>query len=540
MGVSGFLDMRIFGFAFSVFATVLSAFLLVLSYPPYEFNWLAWVALVPLLLAISARGLTASFFLSFLWGIIFLGEYFSFNLATGEYKYLHHVMLGFCYPPLFGLFGLGFSLIARRLGLTTGLFLAPFLWASLEYARANLFFLAMPMGLLAHSQYTAPFVVQIASVAGSYGISFLILLVNSAVAALVLFLAKSVRSSPSALLSLSRRGVVALVISAALLSALTLAYGWMAVSQPIAGREIKISILQGNIDQNKKWNPKYAESIMQTYADLSSDASKAGPDLIVWPEAATPGLILKRLNLLTQMQSLIREIQTHFLVGSSEYPKFAEGPVKEPKSGNTALFFSPEGKVLGQYLKINLIPFAEYVPFEGVVPWPEFIVPEKKSSHIAGDEITLFELDGAKFGVLICWEAVYPELVRRFVKEGAEFVVNLTNEAWFGTSPAARHSMTSVVLRAVENRVFVVRCANTGVSCFVDPYGRIVDRVKDSTGNDLFVRGILTGTVIPMEAKTSYTRYGDWLVWVSMGCSVAFLIAALLRRKPDRGRRARM
>ena len=532
-GVSGFLKMKIVRFFLSALATVLSAFLLVLSYPPYEFGWMAWVALVPLLLAIPGRSLPAAFLLSFLWGVVFLGEYFSFNLATGSYKYLHHALLGFCYPPLFGVFGLSFCLISRRVGLTAGLFLAPFLWVSLEYLRANFFFLAMPMGLLAYSQYQSLLVVQIASVAGSYGISFLIVLVNSAVAALILFWVNRLRSSPSALLSVSGRGAAGILIPAALLFVLTLAYGWMIVSKPIAGKAIKISLVQGNIDQDKKWDPKYAHSIMQTYADLSAEASKAGPGLIVWPEAATPGLILKRINLLTQMRALIREAGTHLLLGSSEYPKFAKDPVKQPKGGNTALFFSPEGKVLGQYLKIKLIPFAEYVPFEGTIPWPEFIVPEKKSSHIAGDEITLFELNGTRFGALICWEAAYPELVRRFVKEGAEFVVNLTNEAWFGRSPAARHSVTSIVFRAVENRIFVVRCANTGVSCFIDPCGRIMGRVKDETGNDLFVRGILTESVIPMAAKSFYTRYGDWVVWLCVGLSVVFLIYAFGRRKPE-------
>jgi apolipoprotein N-acyltransferase len=229
-------------------------------------------------------------------------------------------------------------------------------------------------------------------------------------------------------------------------------------------------------------------------------------------------------------------MNTYFLIGSSEYPKFQKGRLEFGRFGNTALFFSPDGKVLGQYLKIHLVPFAEYVPYEKLIPWPRFIVPQGvKGFEVPGDKITLFDLQGAKFGALICWEIIFPGLPREFVKSGAQFLINITNEGWFGRSAGPQHYVISSIFRAVENRVYVVRCANTGISCFIDPYGRIVGRVKDENNQDLFVRGVLTMSVIPMESKTLYTQYGDWLIWICIGVSVILTSFAFLRRKPETG-----
>ena len=150
---------------------------------------------------------------------------------------------------------------------------------------------------------------------------------------------------------------------------------------------------------------------------------------------------------------------------------------------------------------------------------------------IPGKVFTIFETPDFRFGATICWESTFPDLVRQFVKKGAQFIVNMTNEAWFGDTEAPYQFLSSTVFRAVENRVYVVRCGNTGISCFIDPYGRIVDRVKDVNGKDVFVRGVLTGSVIPLDSKTFYTQHGDWLVWLSLICSGVFLLTALLKKE---------
>jgi apolipoprotein N-acyltransferase len=151
-------------------------------------------------------------------------------------------------------------------------------------------------------------------------------------------------------------------------------------------------------------------------------------------------------------------------------------------------------------------------------------------NYLSGKEHTIFKLLDFRFGVTICWENLFPDLVRKFVGRGAQFIVNITNEARFGKT-AAPHQLASIsVFRAVENGIFVIRCANTGVSCIIDPYGRMVDRVKDIKGHDIFVRGVLEGQIVPLESRTIYTRYGDILVWISFLVSMGVLTIALFRR----------
>jgi len=323
-----------------------------------------------------------------------------------------------------------------------------------------------------------------------------------------------------------------LVLLTATLLAVVLFYGHSVLPQgPMSGKSIVVSVVQGNIDREKKGDArKHATFIMQKYAELSERASLDRPELIVWPEAATPGLVLKNLHILNQMVTITRRANTHFLIGSSEYPKFTTEKLDPGKIGNTALFFSPEGKTLGQYLKIRLIPFAEYIPYLGVVPWPEFIVPEnKKIPEVPGREYTLFDLHGTKFGAVICSECAFPDLFRRFVNKGAAFMVNITNEGWFGET-ALHQKVAASVFRAVENRVCLARATNTGISCFIDPYGRITGRVQKD-GRDTVVEGYLTRPVYLCHERTFYTRHGDLFAYLCLLVSAVMIGVSLWGEK---------
>jgi apolipoprotein N-acyltransferase len=232
------------------------------------------------------------------------------------------------------------------------------------------------------------------------------------------------------------------------------------------------------------------------------------------------------------MGAAMRRLNTYLLVGSAEYPKFSKTSSKlRLGRGNTALFFSPEGKVLGQYLKIRLVPFGEYIPCEESIPWPDFIVQRgKRNFDIAGSEATLFQVDGIQFGTLICWEVLFPDLTRNVVKKGADFVINLTNEAWFGSIAFPYQMLSSCVFRAVENRVNLVRCANTGISCFIDPYGRITGRIENG-GKDIFVSGTLTQKILISPPGTFYTNHGDLLVYGCIALLMAIVVWIFLKRK---------
>jgi len=524
---------KIFFTTLRILASLLSGVLLILAFPPYSQGWLAWVALVPLLIALSNVGPRQGFVLSLISGVFSLAIIFIWVFEVAGYKVLHHFLLGLCIGPIFGIFGLLFSLIRKRCGFTFAGFAAPFIWVPLEYLRSNMGFMAFPYAWLGYTQHAYPLVIQIASVAGAYGVSFLLALVSSAIAAFmltILYRSKVINPQPNR--PISNRGLISLAGVAAFLTILTLCYGIILISKPTPGKKLRVSVVQGNIEQEKKWDRRYRNYIIERYEELSRETANDQPGLVIWPEAATPGFILNDHALLKRIMGLIRDMNTHFLIGSAEYPKFQKGPVKVDQSGNTALFFSPDGKVLGQYLKIRLLPFGEYLPYRENIPWSWVDVP-KVTPTLPGKEFTIFQSPTFRFSAPICWENLFPDLCREFVKRGAQFLVNITNEAWFGRSVGPQHYVISSIFRAVENRVYVVRCANTGISCFIDPCGRVVDRVKDQKGQDIFVSGVLTETVIPMESKTLYTQYGDWLIWICIGVSLIFIGFAFLRRKPE-------
>jgi apolipoprotein N-acyltransferase len=181
-------------------------------------------------------------------------------------------------------------------------------------------------------------------------------------------------------------------------------------------------------------------------------------------------------------------------------------------------------------LKIYLLPFGEYVPYEGVIPWPEFIVSASTNSQIAGTDLVLFGIGGTKFGTLICSEMMFPDLSRHMVKKGAGFLVNISNEAWFGKSSFPYHFLSACIFRAAENRVNIVRATNTGISGFIDPYGRMIAKLSNGR-EDLFVEGTLTQEILLSPSGTFYTRYGDIIAYGCIGFATGLLILALFRAK---------
>ncbi len=514
------MDLKFCHFLRDLALVLLSSFLLLCSFPNFDLGLLAWIGLLPLFIAIKGKKLRYSFIYSLICGMLFFVGIFRWILTFPSFNFLQQSLLALYLGSYFALFGSALNFISARWSLTHALWAAPFIWVSLEYIRSNLSFLALPWGLLAHSQYQYPMVIQIASLIGTYGISFLIVLVNSALAGLVL----PAPSLPRVPANRERRVLVA---TAAVFTAFTLFYGHWIISQPIEGNKVKISVVQGNIDQSKKWDRRYAEEIMQIYAELTQEAAKDQPTLIIWPETATPGPINQDIGLQMEVKDIAEKAGTYLLLGSAQHQKFAGKEKKDFEYLNSAYLISPEHKIarIQQYDKIRLFPFGEYLPFRGFIPWSYIGVPNK-SNYVSGGEFTVFKLPGFRFGVTICWENVFPDLFRQFVRGGAQFMVNITNEAWFGKGAAPYQLVSISVFRAVENRIFVVRCANTGVSCIIDPYGRIIDRVKDEKGQDIFIRGVRSRWVTPLESNTLYTQYGDLLVWVAFIGSALFMLVA--------------
>jgi apolipoprotein N-acyltransferase len=458
---------------------------------------------------------------------------FHWILVIKGYQIYHHAILAVYFASYFALFGAALAFISKRAGEAAALFASPFLWVLQEWLRGNMFFLGLPWGLLGHSQYRTLNVIQIAALTGTYSISFLIILVNSAL--VVLLRRVPIRFSGFTIFWTKVRWTkpeIVLLVSTALCVGSVLGYGYVGVSQRIDGKSIDVALIQGNIEQEKKWDPKYIDEIMNTYSHLTVTAAQYRPLMIIWPETATPGSISINPDIYDKLVNLVKKIDTPLIFGSAQHRKFAMEDQGSQRFLNSAFLLTPsqDTRTPQHYDKILLFPFGEYLPYKEVIPW-RFLNVSSFNEYIRGNEYTVFHISPHRFGVTICWENIFPGLVRQFVKNGAEFIINITNEARFGKTAAPYQLSAISVFRAVENRTYVIRCANTGISCIIDPFGRIAFSLRDLKGNDIFTRGILLGKIIPGNRKSAYTRFGDTFPVLSSFVSIAFLIIAWIKPK---------
>ncbi len=326
-------------------------------------------------------------------------------------------------------------------------------------------------------------------------------------------------------------------IKIALLPALVilgvLSYGFYRLNQaPVTavGVPVKISVIQGNIARNLEWLAVSQEDIVHRYRLLSLLALKEKPDLIVWPEAALPG-ILEEAGNLEIVKELSRQSGVPFLFGSVTN----QGDFYY----NSALLFSGKGEEVGRYDKLHLVPFGEYIPLRNLLPFLQAIVPIGDESP--GSEYTVFNINSAenikrgfhpKFSVLICFEDVFPELSRQFRKKGAQFLINITNDSWFKDTFAPYQHFQASVFRAVENRVYVLRSANTGISGFIGPEGKIISLLKDDSGKETFVDGYKTEKIyVGQESQSFYTRFGDLAIMSLCALITLITLVTLLTLK---------
>ena len=482
---------------------VLSGVLLALSFPRFHLAPLAFGALVPLLVGLHGVSTLQGTFLGIIAGMVFylmsipwvvhtMVTYGGLPLPLGV---LLLIALSLYLALYVGVFAYGVTRLSTRGGLAYLLGTAA-LWVILEYLRTFLL-TGFPWNLLGYTQYRYLSVIQIASITGVYGVSFLLVLTNAAVAL--------------ACLQFRRGGgrVLLPVLGAGLLLIGAVLFGMrQRVSAETRGREIRVSVIQGNIGQGAKWDPRFRDRTVEIYRRLTRKAER-GSDLIVWPESAVPFFLREGGPLSQQVVDLAKNAQSYLLVGSPD--RVGEIPTR---LYNSAFLISPRGKIVQKYDKIHLVPFGEYVPLQSVL----FFV-EKMATGIgdfsSGEDFTVFDTPQGRFGVLICFEVIFPDQVRRYVREGADFLVNITNDAWFGDSGAPYQHLSMAALRAVENGVYLVRAANTGISALVTPTGQIRKQ------SDLFVETVLSGTVVPRSSGTFYTRYGDVFAW---GCGLMSVI----------------
>jgi apolipoprotein N-acyltransferase len=507
-----------------------SGALLVAVFPKIDAEPLAWVALVPLLISIDGRRPAAAALLSFVAGMIFFPGIFYWIMTVPDYNVLDHVILASFLACYFALFGFAVAWIRNRTGLPM-VVVAPPVWVLSEYLRGHVGFLSLPWLLLGYSQYLQTRLLQVTAWSGVYGLSFLIVLTNAVIADGIRRwqVIRAAGSGPRELLHWM--APPAAVVTSLVLG--TLLYGSVVLAQPLPGERMKIAVIQGNIPQQTVTR----QAMVDRYIALTRTAAKQAPELIVWPETAVPGDVKHDATLKRLINQVAAEAGTFLLLGVSEYVKFTNPGFRTPDLRttwyNSVLLVSPDGRLEGEYRKINLVPFGEYVPLKDLVTWPKSLAASFGNA-LPGDSYTILSVGDRPFGAVICWEIMFGDLVRQFVRRGAGFMINATNESWFGATAAPYQLLAMSAVRAAENRVSIARAASTGISGFIDPYGRIVDRVRDSAGRDIFVEGVLAHDVHVSRTPTFYARHGDVFVFVQI-VLVAGLIAVGLARQRGGG-----
>jgi apolipoprotein N-acyltransferase len=495
---------------------ILSGVLTALAFPKFHLAFLAWISLIPLFFALSGK--RAGFGRGFVAGLFFYGVLLYWIPAVPAHYagmpswlclVIYLLLIGFL-ALYWGLFGLLFSRVRRAF--PAGAFLlAPFFWVGCEYLLTNLF-TGFPWGVLGTSQFeNLPFI-QIASLVGVSGVSFLLVLLQ---AAFVLALTRKRRAPFFAALGL-----------------LVLAHAWGWYELKTAGfdgpAKIRASVIQGNVSSDIYWDftpPDVVRKLFDEHMSLTRQAAAAGAGLVIWPEFTVPLCFSCPEENYRVLSSEIKDYVTAsgltLLVGTNE----TTGAPGHLLYHNTAMALHPDGPP-SLYFKMHLVPFGEYTPYKKIFFFIERLT-HAKGEITPGTEPVLHEHAGFKFGSPICYEVIFPGLVRTFVRKGAEFLVTITNDGWYGTSSAPYQHWAQAVLRAVENRRYLLRAATTGISGFIDPFGRVLARSR------IMTQAVLTASIAPSNRQSLFTRTGDVLPLAGLTLAALSLILALFRRRKD-------
>jgi apolipoprotein N-acyltransferase len=410
-------------------------------------------------------------------------------------------------------FGLILARLCRNLG-TRGLLLAPAVWVTTELGRQYVW-VGFPWILLGYSQVTVLPVVQTASLIGVYGLSALIAAVSTAAA----FVATD-RGRV--------RWVVAGVMALLLAAAVTWGYGRLAASPLLSrGTAVRVAVLQGNVAQEQKWDPARRGAITDLYLDMTRRALAQGATFIMWPESSYPVFFEQDILGGAAVRRLAVESGATLLIGSDQIEPVrssADTEKAESRYYNAAFLLKPDGSTGAVYRKMQLVPFGEYVPLKTLLFFVGPIV-EAVSDFTPGTDPVLLPVGTHTASTAICYEVIFPNLIRRFVQDGSELLTTITNDAWYGRSSAAYQHWDQASMRAVEQGRYLARAANTGISGFVDPYGRIMQK----TG--LFEPAILVQDVRFLTDRTVYNRIGDLVAWLSLAMTIAALLATLRGRR---------
>ncbi|MFZ2088372.1 MAG: apolipoprotein N-acyltransferase [Desulfobaccales bacterium] len=505
-------------------AAIFSGLLLAAAFPKYDQSYLLFVGLIPMLWALRGQTRKAGFWLGMVNGLAFylglLSWIFHVTHVYGKFPVplaLGVVLLLAFYLSLYRALWAWGVVWAEKRGVSL-LWFAPAWWVVLEFVQGYPIS-SFPWELMGHGLYQQPLLIQAADLIGAYGLSFLLVLVNVSLGFIFFPYARG-------RLHGGRVHTLTLLI---LVLVAWVGYGYFrlgTVTEVIAqSPKIKTAVIQGNIQQSDKWDPKIAQATLETYARLTRQtleraketAAPGQAPLVIWPETAAPFFFNYRPGLDTPLDIIVREVarenRIYLLFGAPAMDTRPEGDLFY----NRAYLLNPQGEVMGFYDKAHLVPWGEYVPFQRIFFFIQKMVP-MIGDFMEGPVGATVPFNQGKVGVLICYESIFGYISRAQVANGAQLLVNITNDAWFGRTSAPYQHMSMSVLRAVENRVSLARAANTGISTFINPDGRILwtSPLEQEAGQIMELPWLTGGTF--------FTSYGHYFPWVCIGVAVLALV----------------
>lgn len=483
-------------------SNIIAGFIFSFSFPPYDIFPLAWFCLIPLIIA-SEENIFKSFILGLVFGLalnISLLYWITYVLTTYSpasfiISVLIMLLLSFYLSLYWAVLTAGISYFRKKYN-NKAVWFMPFLLVLLEYIK-NYLLTGFPWCSVGYSQNKFIYLCQIASIAGIYGISFVIVLINVSVYCLI-----------------KKKDFKFLATASLILIFLCILWGMHRVLNfKPQGDSITVGIIQGNIKQDIKWEPLLSEEHFKKHILFTKVASLKGAKLIIWPEAAVTFYIMEDYEKYSKLLNLVKENKIHLFFGG-DYREIQEG---EYKYYNSAFLISYPNLFVEKYGKMHLVPFGEYVPLRKILFFINKLV-EGMGDFSPGKEYKIFQINSFKFACMICYEIIFPEISRRFVQKGAELLVTITNDAWFGKTSAPYQHYAMAKLRAIENKRYLVRSANTGISGIINPVGIEIKKSK------LFTDEVITDNIYFIKDKTFYSQYGDWLCFISIAIILCLLI----------------
>lgn len=513
--------------------TLASGFLYGLCFPPHALAALAWIALVPFLLALRGASLRAALGLGWLWSLLAAWSVGEWMPDAVESYYLQPRLVGhlvffavatLMVAPYHTAFALAYRVLARRPGAAMPLVVAA-AWTGAELLRGRLFtgtplFIGNPWALLGYSQSDALPLLQVADLGGVYAVSFVVAAANAALVESFAAWRETRERAGQVRRAGGARSAVAPLVAGALPAVVALAYGtWCLRAAPTPEPRVRVAVIQGDVAVGSLWRAEKHGENLDVYLGLSAGPLERGAELVVWPESATTFFVEREDALRVRVAGILAPTGAELVLGSPR-----AGPDGAPPFFNSVYVLAPDGRLTARYDKQLLVPFAEHFPFGGV----DFLRRRfaRVREFAPGPASAALPTRAGPAAVLVCNEAMLPEVARARVVGGAAWLVSPSNDSWVPSADFAELQFDVVHLRAIETRRFLVRASTSGPSAIVDPHGRIVARTKP------FERAAIEGEIHPSKTRSVYVRLGDTF---AIAC-LALTTLALLTSPHTNGR----